>query len=96
MNLIFLFQRFVLFFIKFSSTLRVITIEVFTGEFFAYKNLNQWEKFHLHRGWYFCAYCKNIAYPLTEILVIGWHTQIVLRSLLTHANLNLGRDLGNT
>ena len=41
MNLIFLFQRFVLFFIKFSSTLRVITIEVFTGEFFAYKNLNQ-------------------------------------------------------
>ena len=41
MNLIFPFQRFILFFTKFSRTLRVMNIEVFTGEFFACKNLNQ-------------------------------------------------------
>ena len=41
MNLIFPFQRFILFFTLFSSTLHVINIEVFMGEFFACKNLNQ-------------------------------------------------------
>ena len=54
MNLIFLFQRFILFFTLFSSTLHVINIEVFTGEFtgefFACKNLNQREKFYLRRS----------------------------------------------
>ena len=45
MNLIFSFQRFILFFPNFSNTLRVINIEVFTGEFFACKNLNHEKNF---------------------------------------------------
>ena len=43
-----------------------------------------------------CANCKDIAYLLTEISVIGWHAQVVLSSLLTNAHLNLERELCNT
>ena len=62
MNLIFPFQRFILFFTSFASTLCVINIEAFTGEFFACKNLSHWEKFHLHRSLYLCANWKDMAY----------------------------------
>ena len=40
------------------------------------KNLNQYEKFDLRRSGFMCGNCKNMAYLITEISIIGWHTQI--------------------
>ena len=55
---------------------RTTSYSVFTGEFFPCKSLNQREKFYLRRSWYLYVNCKYLTYLLTEILIIGWHTQI--------------------
>ena len=62
-----------------------MNIEVFTGEFFACKNLNQREKFYLRRSLYLYANCKYMTYLFTEISIIGWlvFATTVVRFLFT-------------
>ena len=76
MNLIFAFQRLSVSLLSFQA-LSVSRISRFLRVNSSLeKNLNQYEKFHLRRSRYMCANCKDMAYLVTEISIIGWHTQI--------------------
>ena len=76
MNLIFAFQRLSFSLLSFQA-LSVSRISRFlrVNSSLA-KNLNQYEKFDLRRSGFTCGNCKNMAYLVTEISIIGWHTQI--------------------